>query len=96
MPALDTLPDDHAEIALLLTAALHGIFEKHVVPHVSRSDGFTSNTNRVGETFFRYMCAACDKNQNTRIVTRVSTRLAFKECNSMTYCMLPLEHLLEY
>ena len=44
MHALDTLPDDHTEIALLI-AALCDIFEKHVVPHVSRSDGFTSNTN---------------------------------------------------
>ena len=43
-------------------------FKKHLLPHVSRSDGFISSTNRVGETIFRYMRAAFDRNQNTRMV----------------------------
>ena len=68
MPALHTLPDDHREITLLLIAAIHDFFQKHLLPHVSRSDGFTSSTNRVGEPIFRYMRAAFDRNQNTRMV----------------------------
>ena len=68
MPALHTLPDDHREIILLLIAAIHDVFQKHLLSHLSRSDGFTSSTNRVGETVFRYMCATFDRNQNTRMV----------------------------
>ena len=67
MPALHTLRDDHREITLPLIAAIHDVFEKHLLPHVRRSDGFTSSTNGVGETVFRYMRAAFDGNQNTRI-----------------------------
>ena len=32
-----------------MIAAVHDIFQKHVVPHVNNGDGFTSSTNRVGE-----------------------------------------------
>ena len=60
MPALHNLPDDHREIILFLIAAIHDVFKKHLLPHVSRSDGFISSTNRVGETVFRYMRAAFD------------------------------------
>ena len=37
---------------LLLIASLHDIFQKHVLPHVIRSDGCTSSTTRFGETVF--------------------------------------------
>ena len=63
-----TLPDDHREIILLLVATIHDVFKKHLLPHVSRSDGFTSSTKRIGETVFRYMRAAFNRNQNTRMV----------------------------
>ena len=68
MPALHNLPDDHREIILFLIAATHYFFKKHLLPHVSRSDGFISSINRVGETVFRYMRAAFDRNQNTRML----------------------------
>ena len=68
MPALHTLPDDHREITLLVIAAIQDVFEKHLLPHVSKSDGFTSSTNRFGETVFRYMRAAFDRNQNIHMV----------------------------
>ena len=52
----------------VLIASIHDVFKKHLLPHVSRSDGFISSTNRVGESVFRYMHAAFDRKQNTRMV----------------------------
>ena len=40
---------------LLLIATLHDVFQKHVLPHVSRSDGCTSSTTRFGETVFFFL-----------------------------------------
>ena len=51
-----------------MIAAVHDTFQTHVVPHVNNGDGFTSSTNRVGETVFRYMRACSDRNQSTRMV----------------------------
>ena len=68
LPPLETLPDEQREVVLLMIAAVHDTFQKHVVPHVNNGDGFTSSTNRVGETVFRYMRACFDQNQSTRMV----------------------------
>ena len=54
MPALHTLPEDHREIIPLRIAAIHDVLEKHLLPHVGRSDGFTSSTNGIEETGCSY------------------------------------------
>ena len=65
LPPLESLPDEQWEVVLLMIAAVHDTFQKHVVPHVNNGDGFTSTTNRFGETVFR--CVS-DRYQRTRMV----------------------------
>ena len=63
-------------MVLLMIAAVHDTFQQHVVPHVNNSDGFTSTTNRFGETVFRYMCACFARHQSTRMVLVASHFIA--------------------
>ena len=47
---------------VVMIAAVHDTFQKHVVPHVNNGDGFMSTTNWFWETVFRYMHACFDRN----------------------------------